>query len=459
MYPLFAKFIYTIIQNLRGVDIFKYIDELEKTQWHASEELKELQWKRLKEVLNYAYGNILYYQKRFKEIGIHPDDIKYPQDLVKIPLLNKIDVRDNIHELLAKNRHQRLIRYSSSGSTGEPLTLFISRMAEGYFHAAQYRGFEWHGIKVGDKGIKLWGIPLDFQSRQNEKIKDFLLNRKRISAFDLSQKLVKQLFKRCQRFQPKFLYGYASALYAFSQLLAENNLDGKSLCLKIIISTSEVLYQHQKDLIEATFSCKVIQEYGCAEAGIIAFECPQGNMHISTENVYVEFISEGKHVSNEKPGEVIVTVLKNYAMPLIRYKVGDLATPSSGHCPCGRKLPIVHSVDGRESDMLITPDGNHLHSEIFAYINRRLMDKGGGIKEFRITQRNKEELFVKIVKSNKYDNQYIDFFVEQIRSFVGKKMKIYVEYVNSIPLEKSGKKRYFVSEIIEGFRKKGNKTP
>jgi phenylacetate-CoA ligase len=278
-----------------------------------------------------------------------------------------------------------------------------------------------------------------------EALKDFVMNRKRISAFDMSEKSMEEYYETCKRFKPKFLYGYTSALYKFAQYLQDNNKVRHLLNLKVVISSSETLYGHQRRLLEEVFGCKVANEYGTAEVGIIAFECPHGGMHITSENVYVELLRNGQPVKEGQTGEVVVTGLRNYAMPLIRYKLGDLATRSAKSCPCGRGLPLLESIQGRDNDMVVTSNGNVLHSEIFAYINRDLIEEGFLVKEFKITQKARDKLKVLVLKGVK--ENVIEAMRRKIEERVGGNIKIDFEPVEKIPLEKSGKVRYFTSEL------------
>lgn len=434
-----AKGIYYLAQRVRKEGTADKLGELNKMQWLSLSQIKQQQQERLDAIIQYAAENVPFYRKRFERVSTL-------EDFGKIPVLTREEVRSNIGSLLSEKCSKKsLFEYHSSGSTGEPLTLYFSPAAMGYFHAAQYRGFSWYGLEPADRSVKLWGFPLKFITRCKEGLSDIVMNRKRISAFDMSEESMERYYGECKKFRPVFLYGYASALYRFGQYLKESNTDGCSLKLRAVISTSEVLYKHQRELLGEVFGCSVVNEYGAAEVGIIGFECPDGRIHITAENVYLEVLRQGKPVKEGEVGEVVVTGLRNLAMPLIRYRIGDLAVLSSSSCPCGRGLQVLESLQGRDNDMIKTPEGKAVHSEVFAYINRDLIKNGFLVREFKIIQNAKNRL--RVLVSRETEESALVALEKQIRKYVGPCMQIAIEQVERVPAEKSGKIRYVTSEL------------
>ena len=200
-------------------------------------------------------------------------------------------------------------------------------------------------------------------------------------------------------------------MYHFASSLQKKGLSISQYKPKVVFSTSEILYPHQRELIELVFDCPVINEYGCAEFGIIAFECAKNNLHITSENVYPEIINP----DSQGVGQVIVTGLNNFAMPLIRYELGDLAKMGNGVCDCGISLPVMEKITGRIHDIIKTPDGKIVHSEVLDYINRNLCEKGHGLKEFKMIQKTINNLLVMVVKKGGEEKEVVKFFTEQIR--------------------------------------------
>lgn len=442
-----ARRLYNAVQYLRGEKVERELEKLKRSQFFPEDELLELQWAGFKDMVNYSYENVPYYRKTFDGLGLKPSDIKTRADLPKIPVLTRQVTISNSSELLSRTYTGRRFEYRSSGITGEPIVLKHSMDSMASLHAAKYRGHSWYGLDIGTKEGRIWGLPLDRKQRAYKRLQDVLMNRVRLSPFDLSGDNMKGFYNNCKRFGVKYIYGYSAAIYKFAQFLREEGLDGKRLDLNVIIFTAEVLYEFQRTLIKEVFGCPVMGEYGAAEVGIIAFECRRGRMHICAENVLVEFVRDGQPVHEGEPGEVIVTGLKDRSMPLIRYKLGDVATPSKGRCDCGVNLPLLEKVHGRSNDMAYSTDGVPLHSELFEYIDWALAEKGTPLKEFKVVQRSLKDFQVMILKYPDAPTTAAGFLKDVLLQHVGSDARINIEYVDEIPPEKSGKRRYFVSEL------------
>ncbi|MFQ6083733.1 MAG: phenylacetate--CoA ligase family protein [Candidatus Aminicenantia bacterium] len=435
--------LYSVAEKLRGENIAKKIKELQETQYYSVAELQNYQTEKLKEILSTSKETVPYFREIIKD--------SKPDNINSIPILTKEIIRKNMKRMFnPKIPKWNFIKYSSSGITGEPIVLFLERSAVGYYHAAQWRGFSWHGVELGARGIKIWGVPISLKSRIIEKLKDKITTRIRISAFDMEKLKVKKIWNKIVKYKPEYMYGYASALYLFASLLEENNLEGKELGLKLIVSSGEVLYEFQREKLKKFFQCPVANEYGACEVGIIAFECPRESMHITSENIYIEVVDED-NVPREPTyeGKIIVTSLRNFGFPIIRYELGDVVVLSERECTCGIRLPLLEKINGRTSDFVLTNAGKKIHSEFFSYLNRELITRGYILREFKIVQKKKNELIVFLLKNENLDKQVEYFISDMIKKHIDSSMAVKFEYIEKIDLEKSGKKRYFVNEISQ----------
>ena len=436
-----SNFLYSVAEKLREKNIEKKLKELQETQYCSPQELTDYQKEKLKVLLSTSKETVPYYGEVIKDSN--PDNIN------SIPILTKEIIRKNIKRMFNPEIPRwNLIKYSSSGTTGEPIVLFLEKNALGYYHAAQWRGFSWYGVKLGARGIKIWGVPLSLKSKIIENLKDRIASRIRISAFDMEKLEAKKIWDRILKFKPEYMYGYASALYLFSCLLEENNLEGKKLGLKLIVSTAEVLYEFQKEKLKKFFDCPVANEYGACEGGIIAFECPKGSMHITSENVYIEVVDENnvqRGPSDE--GKIIVTSLRNFGFPIIRYELGDIGALSEKVCTCGIGLPLLEKINGRISDFALTTSGKKVHSEFFSYLNRELITRGHVLKEFKIVQKKRDELIIYLLKDKNIDKKVKQFISSMVKKHIDPSVTVKFEQVEKIDAEISGKKRYFVNEI------------
>ncbi len=441
-----AKTTFYIIEKLRREPLFRYLKELEENQWLSPDEIRELQWRKLLKLMEHAYENVRYYHNLFKKHNIYPNDISNPEDFAKIPILTKETLRKNVQNMLAVNHSKPLTLAETSGSTGIPLEFYKDRRATGYANAAMYRGHRWYGLDIGAKEAMLWGVPVNWKERLKTKAKDLLLNRFREKEYNLYPETLNRFYQMMLRKKPEYLTGYTSMVYQFALFIKENALNGKILNFKMVKCTSETISEFQRDLIESVFGCQLVSEYGAAETGLIAFQCPSGGHHLMADCTYTEFLeTDLKNDANLK--KIIVTDLNNYSFPIIRYDIGDMGTASSKICKCGRGLPLIEKIVGRTDDVVITPDGKHLHSYIFDYIIKDLINRDGGIRQFKIYQETVNKIKMEIVKDSNFSKQTIEYLDIKIHQYFGESMNIDYEFVNLIPREKSGKLRNFVSLI------------
>jgi len=332
---------------------------------------------------------------------------------------------------------------NTGGSTGEPLIFYVDRRRISYDRAAHLRARRWWGIDIGEKEIVLWGSPVELSTQDKLKdIRDWLFNTRLLSAFKMSKTMMFKYAKIIKKYRPKHIFGYPSSIYLFSQFLEKHNIDLSNIGIKVIFVTADMLYDFQRKAIQETFKCPVANGYGGRDSGFIAHECPARSMHI-TDDIYVEFISTNKPVEPGERGEIIVTHLDNYAMPFIRYRTGDVASPEHKTCTCGRGSPLMSNIEGRTTDFIITPNGKIMHALSLIYILRDLE----GIEAFKIIQKKKDYLIIKIVKNQKFTAGTQSRIKDEIIKTMETPVHIEIQFVNEIEPEKSGKYRYVISEV------------
>jgi len=271
-----------------------------------------------------------------------------------------------------------------------------------------------------------------------QKFDDFLLNRIRLSAFDTRDKSLHKFTRRLRSFNPTYFYGYASLIYRYGQWLEEKKISLDGINPSVIITTGEVLYDFQRTLIQRVFRCRVANEYGSTEAGILAFECPNGNLHVNSDHIFLETVGK-----RGDPGSVLLTELNNDYSPLIRYHLGDMGVISTSNCGCGINFPVITNLIGREDSFIITPKNVHIYDAVIPYVLTK------GVRQFRGIQDTKEELIIKIVKDNELTDFLLDTYRRRLIDILGDDLKITFEIVAEIEPDKSGKLRCFISNIKE----------
>jgi phenylacetate-CoA ligase len=421
--------------------------EYEKTQFLSLSRLRELQWGRLKVLLEHAYSNVPLYRKSFEEIGIHPGDIKGFEEFENIPILTKEAIQNFKEEMVARNVDKKdLIPNMTGGSTGKPLHFYVDKKRMEMRKASTIRHNRWAGWDMGDKFAAFWGSRSDFDIFQSIKAKarNLLLDRCLIlDTSSLTEESMMAFAKKLKEEKPKIYLAYANSMYMFAEFVSQNRIDG--LRPKAIVTSAEVLHEHERALIEEVFDCRIFNRYGCRETSVIASECNEHNgMHINAECIYLEIEknSLGKYGKDE--GEIIITDLLNFGMPLIRYKIEDVGSLSEEPCSCGRGLPLLKSLTGRSTEFILTPEGKYVSG---AALTIFLVAKTPGLLQAQFIQESRDKTVMKIVKGADFNQGSMNLLNERVKEFLGNRMKVDYIPVEEIPRETSGKFRFSISKI------------
>ena len=378
-----AKNIFFLGGKILGDNVDIHLGKLLETQWYSRNKLEELQWKKFKVMLQHAYDNSPLYRGKFDIYGVKPSNIQNHSDLSKLPILTKNELRNSHDSILSKTGAYRFSIAKSSGSTGQLVKFYKDRNASGCGRAAMYRGHSWYGVDVGARESRLCGVAQTIRGKIITRMGDFLLNRFRQKDFYASPEVFAAFASEMKKKAPEYLMGYSSLVYEFAIFVENEGVNLTSLNLKMVKVTSESLYDYQREVIERVFGCPVVNEYGAAEAGVIAFECPMHGMHVAVEGVLIEEID----MKNQQGvNEFLVTDLDNFYSPIIRYKLGDMGRLSAETCSCGRGLPLLENIVGRTGDIVYGVDGARAHSSIFSYILKESTVGAcrGGIKQYRV---------------------------------------------------------------------------
>jgi phenylacetate-CoA ligase len=442
------------LKNLR-----KNMRSFERSQWFAPEQLKAIQWVRLKKLLYNAYRNVSYYQEKFKELGAVPDDIKAFEDYAKFPTLTKQTLQERLQDLIASNVPlSELCKGITSGSSGQPTFYFQERSSNIIRKAAGRRLSQIAGYDFGLKIFSFWRNSPFVLMGDNfsptvtqeimpvsslEKIKKMMHDRFgvenrtiRVDPTMLTESEMAKLYNRLKSFHPDIIISYVNALYIFAQYLDSEHLTG--IRPRSVIVSSETLYQHQRDLMEKVFGCPVYNRYGLQETGIVAIECPvRQGLHLNQEILHVEYIPTT--IGNL---QLVVTDLINYGMPLLRYETGDTGRPLDGPCPCGRGLSRVGEIEGRVIDLLPTQRGGYVNGQLFATFH--WID---GIRQYQVVQEKIDSFKIRIVRTPAFKEKNLVPMLNTIREKFGSGTSVEIEYVDSIPFTKGGKYKLVVSEV------------
>lgn len=394
--------------------------------------------------MRYAYDFVPYYRALFKSRNLEPSDIRFSADTKKIPILTRADLISNFSEMRSSKEQLGAYTDSTGGSTGQPVRIVKDKRLNIYAMASQIRSQNAIGWEIGDKVAYIWGAERDSPRAKLTSRVGMIVDRIIwLNSFRMTDARMEQFASLLCEFKPKIIIGYATSLHLMARYLLRNDISPPRILG--IQSSAESLFEVQRRDIEGAFRCKVFDKYGSREFGTIAHECSAHlGPHINSDIEYLEFQKDGETAAKEEEAKILVTSLVNFSMPLIRYDIGDFSSWKDADCPCGRGLPLMSFVKGRTSDIITTPNGNLVHGEYFTH----LFYKQAGVKEFQVEQISPSDLVVRVVVDpSKFSRDSFLEMEREIHRFIDESLQVQFEIVESIPLTRTGKHRFTLSQI------------
>lgn len=454
MNAAFAAAYATLAQRIRGWDYRQDLAELIATERTPREVLEAARLERLRELLVYCGSHVPFYREAFAASGFEPSTLRSEADLAALPIVRKEDLRAHYERFFADPCDRSFSTWPSSGSTGEPFPFRLDdRSITRNTFAALARGRAWWNIPPGARELMVWSGARDLSGSLRGRLKALgrrvswgAKNIQLVDTYALDGAQVERAYAEALRFQPVVSRSISSGLYRFCQLLAERGLDGRALGIRHAIFTGEAFPRAQRRFVEDVLGCKTISEYGCSELGIIAFECPEGSLHLTQENLVFEYLQAEGASGAGGEAELIVTNLNDRVAPLVRYAVGDVVVPSTRLCPCGRTAPLIESVSGRTHAAIRTPAGGVIQGLFFTH----LFDEIDAVHRFRVVQKSLTTLDLELTSPETIPADVLAGVRQKVADEMGPGVSVHVEQVADLPLATSGKFRWIVSEIEEG---------
>jgi phenylacetate-CoA ligase len=417
----------------RGDKRYEYFNALKRNLSVSRDEMIHIQNQSLQKLLHHAYSSTAYYRKIFDDLGLRPEDIREAKDLAKLPLLDKSCVKENLDQLKSNDAFSKnLFSVTSGGSTGNQALIFKSPFFEQMSRASTLRNNMVAGWMPTDATVWIWGAPYEHEQVKGSlkaRIGIFINKRLLLNAYNYAKADFSAWVNKIQQFKPKIVYGYSTILAEFSKYLVENNVKFDSV--KSVVSTTEALTE--RDVIKEAFGCKVFDQYGCREILSIAIESDEGIMRVSDDTVVLNVADNG---------EFHVTALYSYGFPLINYRIGDYGSAVSS-LTVHDDLPLscITLKIGRITDNFINSQQRKISSSALStYIASFKIP----LREQQVIQINYTTFTVNYVPAAGFDSERYRGVVSQaLVEYFGSDVAIQFNEVDTIPVEKSGKKLMF----------------
>ena len=406
-----------------------YRDFIERRRELSTTSSVVLSTRYLDQLLTHCHDRVEYYR------SVSPRSLS----LVDWPTLTKELIRANRDRLLGSTQ-AKTYENSSGGSTGHPLTLvqdeeyrrWTARVKEYYFR--EFLGVEWLQVR----SVWLWGSDRDLRRRSwRSRISLFLRPRLILNTFHTSETIWLDYIDRINSYRPYFVAGYAGSLYRLAEVAKKHRRILHRP--QFVHSSAELLHGYMRDLIEDQFKANVYDYYGSREVGAIAGSCRFGRLHVFSMNNILEVVDQsGRSVPRGNEGEIAVTNLHNYSMPLVRYLIGDTGVLGSSECPCGSRLPVLEKLTGRTTDHFRTRANRLVHGEYFTH----LFYHRPWVNQFQVDQLDFEHIRVYVVPNSATNQEDVVLITRKIREAMGNSCRVSWEYVDSISRTSEGKHVY-----------------
>lgn len=414
----------------------------------AREHWNEERWKcwreeRLGIVLHRAATRVPYYREYWSARRRQGDNASW-EYLENWPILDKASVRNNPKAFVADDCNvKRMFHEHTSGTTGKPLNLWWSaETVRSWYALVEARCRLWHGVSRHDRWAIMGGQLVAPVSQRQPPfwVWNQGLNQLYMSSYHLAPDLMGSYVDALIRYRVKYIHGYTSSLYELARAIISSGQ--KDLKMTVALTNAEPVYDYQRATISQAFNCPLRESYGMAEIVTTASECQLGQMHLWPEVGTVEVLEDGEPVAVGESGSLVCTGLLNIDMPLIRYRTGDRGALSSETepCPCGRSMPMLGRIEGREDDVLWTADGQRI-GRLDPIFKDDLP-----IQEAQIVQEALDRIKIRYVPHPGFSPSHEDDIARRLQSRMGQ-MHVVFEKLNSIPRERNGKFRAVVNTL------------
>jgi phenylacetate-CoA ligase len=436
----FHRLLYAAIQQARGRPLARYLGQLQQWEQLGPGEFALLRRRRLRETLAFARERVpLYRGAEWSGASARGDALR------AWPVLERDVVQTRGDELLAQPLPRGVYFKRTSGSTGRPLAVAIDPDGAAWAWANDFRGLAWHGISLGAHSVSL-------RPRTEGALAEWVRNRYAVPADDLTEERLTRAVEHIVRARPTYVWGYTSAVVELARRAYAMAPDARRPLVRFAKVFGEMLYPFQRRQIEADLGARVIETYGCNETGTVAYECPEGSLHVFAEQVELEIVRDGEPVPPGEMGDILLTCFSNRAMPLVRYRVEDRGRLLPDPCPCGRPHPVLADIEGRSGDLLLTASGGRVHGT--AALGAVLKHTSALVPPHALArvlfiQHDPRSWRVLVQPGPTFGDEDPPRIIECLKETFGAECHVVVDVVPEIPREPSGKFRFYRSAVAQ----------
>jgi len=416
--------------------------ELLDSEYFSASEIEAYQNEKLRDLIRHAYETVPYYRERWKTLKLSPADIKSREDLPKLPILTKEDVRQNFEQLVSQNtnRHNLVFRHTS-GTTGKALHFYSTKSAIAFQWAVWWRHRARFGVYPGAWHANFTGkrvVPLNQRTppfwRWNRPLHQALL-----TMHHLTREKIPSVIEFLNSYPFDFYSGYPSIIHMLALHASAAGLSLQSPPRAVFTGAENMLDFQRRDIQKFTGAI-LTDQYGCSEGCGNASHCPEFVYHEDFEFG----IMEGCELNSGNPARsILCTGFACPDFPLIRYEVGDTGvTQERGRsCACGRQSDVWLRIEGRKDDYVVTPEG--LHIMRFDYIFKDAMN----VQEAQVIQERSDEIMIRIVRRPSYRAKDEGEIRSEVARWISPRLKVRFEYVSELEREANGKFRAVLSRL------------
>ena len=427
--------IYPLAEKVKGTNSIEWYHRILEMNTWSKEEIRDWQEEQLQRIVNQAYHHTIYWKRIFDERGLKPSDIQTMDDLKKLPILTKNDIRDHYNEIVPDNLEEFQYRKDQTGgTTGEPMRYLVDEEVWGFGTANKIVAWRTTGYRFGDAFMALGSAAL-FKKKAplTRRVLDWIRNERAFNSMNMDEDLCRRYIEAMEKEGIHYVYGYASSIFLLAKYALDHKIDMSHM--RGVFTTSENLTALYRETIEHAFSCCVMDCYGARDAAITAYEITHGNYYLGYE-AFVEVVDEFE----PNKGTLLSTNLLSMTFPLLRYNYGDAGELNNSSQEYNGQ--VLHRIYGRTSDVLRLDNGHVLTSPGFTILMRNF-----NVKAYDIQKLSGSSVRMQIVPAEGWNKEQETKLITEMLWFVGEGCDFTLEYVEKFEELKNGKRRYFMNDL------------